>query len=91
MKMKKNPKAQQIKGWLTMKGVNMSDIARVTGNSPHTVGTIVNYYPTKKSYRIQRAIALVLNKPYEKIWGDLKYVSRDHKRIITSKKRVVND
>ena len=89
--MKKNPKAQHIKGWLTMKGVTMSDIARTTGNSPHTVGTIVNYYPTKKSRRIQEAIALALNKPYEKIWGDLKYVSRDHRRIVANKKRVVND
>lgn len=88
MKLKKNPKAQQIKGWLTMKGFTMADIARKTGNSPNTVGTVVNYYPIKKSRRIQETIALVLNKKYERVWG---HASSHHEAIVTKEKRAVND
>ncbi len=87
MTMKKNPKAQRIKAMLTIRSITMSDIARTTGNSPHTVGTVVNYYPVKKSRRIQEAIANALNKPFEKVWPH----ERHHRLTISKTKKVVND
>ena len=70
-----------------MKGIKIRDIAKITGNSPKTVGTIINYYPIKKSRRIQEAIANALNKPFEKIW----HHERNHNLTITKKDKVVND
>jgi lambda repressor-like predicted transcriptional regulator len=86
--MKKNYKnARRIRAMLLMKGIKITEIAKITGNSPKTVGTIINYYPIKKSRRIQEAIANALSRPFEKIWRH----ERNHNLTITKKRRVVND
>lgn len=87
--MKKNPNAQKIKAMLTMKSIKFTDIAKTTGNSSITVGTIVNYFPEKKSLRIQTEIARVLGESFEKLWGEK--TDRQHGSIITRQKMVVND
>jgi transcriptional regulator with XRE-family HTH domain len=58
-----------IKAGLKMKGLTYIDIATATGCSRYTVSTIVNGYPVKKSYRIQKTIALALGKDYEVLWN----------------------
>jgi lambda repressor-like predicted transcriptional regulator len=58
-----------IKAGLKMKGLTYVDIARATGCSRYTVSTIINGYPDKKSYRIQKTIALALGKSYPVLWS----------------------
>jgi lambda repressor-like predicted transcriptional regulator len=85
--MKKNPDEKKIRAMLIMKGIRMTDIARELGLHHKTIHTIIHYYPTKKSRRVQEAIANALNKPFEKIWRH----ERKHNLTITKKGKVVND
>lgn len=66
----KNPNAQKIKARLVENSITYVDIARMTGNSQTTVSIVINYYPKRKSRKIQKAIATALNMPYEQLWPE---------------------
>lgn len=61
---------QVLKSALVKNGLTYVDIGRKAGRSPNTVSVIIALFPKKKSYRIQKAIADLLDKPYESIWGE---------------------
>ncbi|MBP8699723.1 MAG: helix-turn-helix domain-containing protein [Syntrophorhabdaceae bacterium] len=86
-KIKRNPGERRIKAMLVMKGIKIADIAHELGLNPRTLYTVIHYYPTKKSRRVQEAIARLLNKPFEKIWP----YERKHNLTISNRERIVND
>ncbi len=77
----------QIKTMLYMRKIKPKEIAKKAGVSPITVRTVLNGHG--KSRKVQQAIAELLNKPYEKLWGEK--TDRQHGLIITNKQKVVND
>jgi lambda repressor-like predicted transcriptional regulator len=79
-------RARDISSELKRKGITYPDIGRMIDRSPNTIGVVVNGF--RKSKRIQKFIALLLDKSFSDIW-DNSYP--DHMPIINAKKRVVND
>ncbi len=61
---------RKLKAELVMAGIKYTDIAALAGVSPTTVAVIISKYPMFKSYRIQKAIADILGKPYGSLWGE---------------------
>ncbi len=89
MRMPKNPMAQQIKAWMKLYDIKYRDVA-LPGKSLVTVGTIINYYPVKKSRKIQEKIARALKKPFREVWPDPGPEIPNHVPSISTKKRGVN-
>ncbi len=75
----------RIKTMLYLRRIKPAEIAERAGVSPITVRLVLNGHRTSR--RIKQTVADLLNKPYEKLWGDF-----DHnKTILSDKKKVVND
>lgn len=75
----------QIKTMLYLRKIKPAEIAKRAGVSPITVRLVLNGHRTSR--RIKQAVADLLNKPYEKLWGN----DPHHESIITNKKKAVND
>jgi lambda repressor-like predicted transcriptional regulator len=75
------------KALLAYHGVSLAQLARKIGRSQHTLSTVVNRYPEKKSRYIQERIAEILNVPYEKLWNDPPH---QHESIVSSERGSVN-
>lgn len=58
------------KALLVLCGITGRMIAKGTGRNEHTVSTVLNHYPEKKSRVIQTWIAAHTNTTYERIWGN---------------------
>lgn len=72
MKSKQTHRAKwrrELKAALVTSGLTYVDIGRKAERSPNTVSVIIALFPKKKSYRIQKAITDLLDKPYESVWG----------------------
>jgi hypothetical protein len=75
----------QIKTMLYARKIKPITIAKRAGVSHITVTIVLNGYG--KSRKVQKAVAELLNKPYEKLWG----TNHHHEAILSNRKRVVND
>ena len=76
------------KAYFKMRGFTYVMLAEEWHVSTRTISTIMNRFPEKKSQALQEAIAKKLSVAYEKLWG----IDHHHNsRILTEKKRVVND
>lgn len=58
----------EIRAGLILLGVSQTSIARDLKITRGTVASVVGLH--RKSKRIQKAIAKILKKPFEKVWGD---------------------
>jgi len=59
--------SQKIKSKMVLAGVSQTDIAVSLGIKPSTVSAVINGH--RKSKRVQRAVAEVLQVPFESLWG----------------------
>ena len=75
----------RIKAMLYLRKIKPAVIAQGAGVSPITVRTVLNGHGTSR--RVKRAVADLLNKPFEKLWGNDSHCES----IITNKKKAVND
>lgn len=73
----------RIKSMLYFRKIKPADIAKKAGVSPITARIVLNGHGTSR--RVKQAVADLLGKPYEKLWGDL------HAEIVSKEKRAVND
>jgi hypothetical protein len=69
---------------LALHGITTTEIARRIGRARSTVSTVINYYPRKRSKRIQEQIARLLLVNYESLWGG----SSKHATTLTSEKQL---
>lgn len=75
-----------IKSALAARGVKYTVIADMVGRSKYTVSHIVNC--RGRSRRIQEAVALIINKDFEDVWGYLP--EEPHRHSIVTEKLVAN-
>lgn len=60
---------RMIKARLKMRDLTYKDIGAAAGVNWWTVSTIINRFPEKKSYKVQKAIALAIGKDFTALWG----------------------
>lgn len=76
----------RIKTMLYLRKIKPIHVAALAGVSHITVRTVLNGHGTSRN--VKQAVADLLNKPYEKLWGSDPHYNN---RIVSEKKRVVND
>ena len=79
---KKN--AERAKDLLYLRRIKPASIAALAHVSPVTVRCVLNGHGTSRP--IQEAVAVLLGKPYETLWGADK-----HESIVSDRKSAVND
>lgn len=62
---------RQRKALMALHGITAAQVARDLRLSQSTVTVIINYYPLKRSRRVQEYIAQHTNASYERIWGTI--------------------